>query len=131
MGTTLAGIEVTYRKIFHTALFAESIFLLPGIFKLCWFSWVQTDYTLADIQYFYPLSVLNFFDRNALEIWWIYPLQLVNVFEVLYFLMLAYGLFMVTRASYARMLGLVVCTYGTGLFIWTVSVMFLTISFAA
>src|SRR5689334_19040329 len=41
-GTTITGIEVSYRKIFQAALFAEGIFLLPGIFRLCWFTFVQT-----------------------------------------------------------------------------------------
>jgi hypothetical protein len=131
IGTTIIAIDISFTKICQMALLAEAVFLVPGIFKLCWFIFVQTDYTLSDIQMFYPLSVLNFFDPNSLDVWLIYPLQLINIFEFMYLLILAYGLFLATRSSYSSMLGLIVCTYGTGLFIWTIAVMFLTVSFSA
>ena len=111
-------------------LLAEAVFLVPGIFKLFWFIFVQTNYTLSDVQMFYPLSVLNFFDPDSLDAWLIYPLQLINIFEVIYLFILAYGFYLATQSNYGMMLRLVVCTYGTGLFIWTIGVMFLTVSFS-
>jgi hypothetical protein len=131
IGTTIIAIDISFKKICQLALLAEAVFLIPGIFKLFWFIFIQTNYTLSDIQTFYPLSILNFFDPYSLDVWLIYPLQLINIFEVAYSLILAYGLFLVTQTSYMKMLSLIVCTYGTGLFIWTISVMFLTISFSA
>jgi hypothetical protein len=131
IGTIIIAIDISFKKIFQMALLAEAIFLIPGIFKLFWFIFIQTNYTLSDIQMFYPLSILNFFDPYSLDVWLIYPLQLINIFEVVYLLILAYGLFLATQSSYRKMLTLIVCAYGTGLFIWTISVMFLTISFSA
>lgn len=131
IGSLLFGIDISFTKIFHAALLAEGIFLIPGIFRLGWFLFVQQDYTLSDIQFFYPLSVLNFFDPDSLEVWWIYPLQLLNVFEVLYLFMLAYGLYSMTTKSYLKILTLTASSYGVGLTIWVVSIMFLTVSFSA
>lgn len=131
IGAIIIAIDISFKKIFQMALLAEAIFFIPSIFKLFWFVFVQTNYTLSDIQTFYPLSVLNFFDPDSLDVWLIYPLQLINIFEVMYLLILAYGLFLNTKTSYRKMLGLTVCTYGTGLFIWTISIMFLTVSFSA
>jgi hypothetical protein len=37
------------------------------IFKIIWFYFFQTNYTLEDIQYFYPLSALNIVDYKELE----------------------------------------------------------------
>jgi hypothetical protein len=130
-GTIIAGPEISFTRIFQVALLGESIFLIPLILKLCWFLWVQPDYTLADIHSFYPLSALNLFDRESLDSWLLYPLQAMNLFEVLYFLALAYGLYLITKVSYINMLALVVCTYGTGLFIWMISIMFLTVTFTS
>lgn len=129
IGTIIAGTGISFKKIFQVALLAEGIFLVPAVLKLCWFIFIQTDYTLSDIQFFYPLSALNFFDPGSLEAWLIYPLQAVNIFEFLYLLILAYGLFLIRKNSYLKMLGLIACAYGTGLFIWLVSIMFLTINF--
>jgi hypothetical protein len=128
-GAIVAGIDISFKKVFQVALLAEGIFLLPAALKLCWFLFVQTEYTLSDIHAFYPLSALSFFDYGSVDPWFIYPLQAVNVFEVMYFLVLAYGMFLLTKNRYVRMLGLIACTYGTGLFIWIVSIMFLTITF--
>ena len=130
-GAMINAIDISFKKICQMALVAEAVFLVPGIFKLFWFIFVHTNYTLSDIQMFYPLSVLNFFDPYSLDVWLIYPLQLINIFEVIYLLVLTYGLYLATESSYSRMLGLIVSSYGTGLFIWTIAVMFLTISFSA
>lgn len=130
IGSLLFGIDISFKGIFQTALLAEGIFLIPGIFRLGWFLFIQRDYTLSDIQFFYPLSVLNFFDPGSLEVWWIYPLQLLNVFEGLYLFALAYGLYLITTKSYVKMLTLISTSYGAGLMIWVVSIMFLTVSFS-
>lgn len=127
-GIVLADIDVSFRKVFQVALFAEAIFLVPVAIKLVWFGWVQTEYTLLDVQSFYPFSLLNLFDRNTLDSWLIYPMQAINLFEMIYFLLLAYGLYLVTKRSYSKMLGLALYTYGTGLFIWIVSVMFIVVT---
>jgi len=99
IGAIIIAVDISFKKICQMALLAEAVFLVPGIFKLFWFIFVQTDYTLSDIQMFYPLSVLNFFDRDSLDVWLIYPLQLINVFEVIYFFTLAYGLFLASCYS--------------------------------
>jgi hypothetical protein len=129
-GAIIIAIDISFKKICHMALLAEAVFLVPGIFKLFWFIFVQTDFTLSDIHMFYPLSLLNFFDPDSLDVWLIYPLQLINIFEVIYLLILAYGLYLATESSFSRIVSLVACTYGTGLFIWTIAVMFLTVSFS-
>ena len=131
IGSLLIGIDISFKKIFQATLLAEGIFLIPGIFRLIWFLFIQTHYTFSDIQHFYPLSVLNFFDPASLEAWWIYPLQLLNIFEVLYLFALAYGLYVITTKSYVKMLTLIACSYGAGLFIWVASITFLTVSFSA
>lgn len=127
-GTIITAVELSFKKIFEMALLAEAIFILPGIFKLLWFIFVDTNYTLSDVQMFYPLSLLNFFDPERLEAWLIYPLQVINVFEILYLLILSYWLVLITQTNYWKMLRLIICSYGTGLFVWTLSIMFLTVS---
>ena len=131
IGVVITGIDISFNKIFQIALLAEVIFLIPNIIKLCWFAFIQTQYTLSNIQFFFPFSLLSFFQPDAIDLWLIYPLQLMNIFEIVYLFMLAYGLFIVTKRSYVKMLGLTAYTYGTGLFIWTISIMFLTVSFSA
>ena len=93
-------------------MYAEAIFLLPAIIKLLWFAFVQTDYTLEELQYFYPLSLLNLFEVGELEAWWVYPFQVINVFEIGYWIVLAYALSKLLSKSFNNALGFVMSTYG-------------------
>lgn len=128
----------SFKSAFGVALEVEFIFLLPALLKIVWFAIFQTDYSLQDLQFFYPLSALNFFDYTALEPWLIYPLQLLNVFELLYWLLLAEGLSKLNLStkdelhyemSFSQSFGIVAASYGTGLLLWVAVVMFITISF--
>lgn len=129
-GTLLAGHKISFKKLFQLALIAETIFLLPMIIKFLWFTFIQTDYNLSDLQYFYPLSILNFFEAEILDTWFIYPLQLLNLFEVMYWLILAYGLSLVLNEPLNKGLGLVLSSYGTGLVLWLLFITFLSVNFS-
>ena len=128
VGTMLFNFKVSFNKLFRIALLAEAVFLLPIVLKLLWFIFVQTSFTLDDLQYFYPLSALNFFEPGSVATWWVYPLQLANAFEVAYWLLLAYGLHRLLHTHYDRALTLVLASYLPGLLLWVTLVTFLSVS---
>ena len=117
-----------FKPFFKAAIQAEFVLLIPGLIKLIWFLFIQTDYTLNDLQLFYPLSLLNLFEPGTVEPYLLYPLQVLNLFEVAYWFVLAYGVAQVMNASLERGFGLVMASYGLGLVLWVVFVMFLTVS---
>lgn len=81
---------------------------------------------------FYPLSALNLFDYEQVEPWLLYPLQVLNVFELLYWFALAYGITRVLpEYDLGRAMGLVLSSYGVGLLVWVATVMFLTLTYSA
>lgn len=121
--------QFLFRPFFVVTIKAELILFIPILFKLIWFLFIQTDYHLNDLQYFYPLSALNLFDPTFIEPWLIYPLQLLNVFEILYWFALAYGISQSLEIPLEKAFGLVASSYGVGLLLWVVFVMFLTVSF--
>ena len=82
--------EIKYKKLFNIVVKAEFIFLLVIVFKTVWFYFFQADYNLEDLQYFYPLSALNIIGYEGLQPWFIYPFQVLNLFELAYWLILAY-----------------------------------------
>ena len=117
-----------FKPFFKLAIQAELVLLLPAVIKLLWFMLVQTDYSLNDLQFFYPASLLNLFDPQAVANWLVYPLQLANLFELAYWLVLAYGVSQVIEIPMPRAFGLVAASYGSGLLVWVVFIMFLTVS---
>lgn len=106
------------------------MFLLPILIKLLWFLFVQTDYTLHDLSMFYPLSLLNITGTENIPSYWLYPLQTLNLFEVAYWFLLAQGVSEATEQSFRQSFGLVMSSYGVGLVLWVILVMFLTITYS-
>lgn len=127
-GALILGVETSFKKLMHEAVQAEFVMVLPGVVKLLWFSFVRLDYSLQDLQYFSPLSVFSLFNSAEVESWLIYPLQLLNLFEVAYWCVLAWLLRDVLNRDFAGSLGFVAGTYGMGLLLWIILVMFLTVS---
>ena len=141
LGVWLATNRFWFKSLFAVAIEAEVIFLIPVIAKLLWFLFLQPNYTLQDLQLFYPLSLLSIFDPDTLEAWWLYPLQVLNVFEVVYWGILAYLVAPLLRhqdgqetedffGRLGRGLGIVSASYGAGLVVWVALVMFLTLSYS-
>lgn len=127
-GAFLFNVQVDLKTLFKIALVSEFVLILPVVIKLFWFALIDTGYNLNDLQYFSPLSALNFFDASKLEAWQIYPLNLLNVFEIAYIFTLAYLLCGAIDTNFSKSLRLVFSSYGAGLLIWSIFVAFLTVS---
>jgi len=118
-----------YEKVFDAVVTAEFVFIIPALLKLFWFLFFDTDFTIADLQNFHPLSILNLVENENLTAWQRYPLQIMNLFEVLYWFVLGYGLSIeLPQFKLPKAMGIVASSYGLGLVIWMVAVMFLTLS---
>lgn len=128
VGCFFFGKDIKYKQLFNIVVKAEFVFLLVIVFKTAWFYCFQTSYTLEDLQYFYPFSALNIIGYKGLEPWFIYPLQVLNLFELVYWLLLGYGLSKSLKTSMDTAMGIVVSSYGVGLLIWVGAVMFLTLN---
>ena len=129
-------IKVTFKQLFDAVVKAEFVFLGVGVLKIVWFYFFQTNYTLEDLQYFYPLSALNIVGYQGLESWFIYPLQVLNLFELAYWLLLAYfiGKLAFTEKDKGKPMDLgfkiVASSYGSALLLWVVVVMFFTLNYS-
>jgi hypothetical protein len=121
---------VTFKQLWGFVITAEFVFLLIPIFKIIWFYFFQTIYNLEDIQYFYPLSALSIVGYKGLEPWLIYPFQVISLFEVAYWLLLAYFIGKITETNMDRGLKIVASSYGSALLLWVVVIMFFTLNYS-
>jgi hypothetical protein len=128
LGLYLATNRWVFKPFFEAAIKAEFVLLIPSLIKILWFLFVQTDYTLNDLQFFYPLSLINIFEPGTVEPYLLYPLQVLNLFEVAYWFALAYGVARVIKEPLEEGFKLVMASYGSGLVLWVAFVMFLTVS---
>lgn len=128
LGCFLFNKEIKYKKLFNIVVKAEFIVLLAIIIKTAWFYFYQTNYTLEDLQYFYPFSALSLIGHEGLQPWFVYPFQVLNLFELAYWFILAYLLGKELESTTDKGLSIVASSYGVGLLIWVVGVMFLTLN---
>ena len=122
--------NVRFRDILTVVLIAEFVFIIAGFYKFLNFYLIDTDYTLETLQTYYPLSLINFKEAISTEKWLAYPLQLCNLFELMYWGVLALGICELAekKISYQRSLGYVALTYGLGLLFCVGVVCFLILS---
>lgn len=119
--------DIPLRKIFKVVIACESVFIGASMIKLLWFVFFAGNYTLQDISFFYPLSVINLFKRSEVAIYWVYPLQTVNLFQFLYVLLLAFGLSKAGSVNKKSVDKVVLATYVPAIAVWVTVIMFLTI----
>jgi hypothetical protein len=128
-GILLANIKnLSLAKIFSAVVLADILFLIPQLIKIVWFTF-QPNYTLEDLQYFMPISLLNIFNPKEIEPWLVYPLQSINVWEVAFWFALAFELKAYFEEDFTKSFGIVLASYGSGFMIWILFVVFLTLNF--
>lgn len=120
--------KIPFKNFFRIALVGEFVLVLVGYFKLGYFYFVKTDYTLQDLQQYYPLSYINFLDLEKIQPWVVYPLQTINLFEISYFFVLVYGLWKLLKNKFSKSFEIIAVSYGGGLLVWLGLVMFLTLN---
>ena len=127
----LPGLEkIKFSDFVTLVLIAEIVFVIAGFYKFINFYWIETDYTLENLQTYYPISLVNLKEYISTEKWLSYPLQLVNLFELFYWGILAWGIweFSDQKINFPKSFGLTALTYGTGLLFWTGVVSFLILN---
>lgn len=123
----VANHRVRFKDLFKVALLADIVFVLAGLAKLVILIFFKEVYTLDDLQS-QPLSFLELFDRKSVDTMFIYPFSLISLFEILYWLVLAWLLSGVIEKSIVNSLKTVASSYGIGLLLWVLFVMFLTVN---
>jgi len=118
--------KISFATVFKIVLIAEFIPLTAALSRVIWLM-IHSAPTLQEMQYFYPLSLLSLFRAGSLPAWCLYLFQQLNVFEILYWLALAYGLRQFILRSFRESLRLVSVSYGLGLFVWMILVVFIQV----
>jgi len=123
----LSNIKIGLRKLFKVALLADFVYVLAALIKLIILIFFKEVNTLTDLQ-FQPLSLIELLNKNAIDPLFVYPLSLLNAFELLYWLALAWLLTGIVNQSFGKSLKMVASSYGAGLLLWVLFVMFLTVN---
>lgn len=128
VGNFILDWKLQFKQLLRIVILAETVFLFVAFLRIIWFLLFPENLSLEYIQSFYPLSLINVIGTGNLPKYLIYPLQLINVFELIYWIVLAYLIGTYANKTFDKSLGFVAKTYGLGLFAWVVLVVFLSIN---
>lgn len=130
IGLFFSNKDLKLNTLWNIVIKAEFIFLLVPVFKIIWFYYFQTNYTLEDIQNFYPLSALNILDYKGLESWFIYSFQTLNFFELAYIIYLGYQIGKLNNTTTDHGLKVAAYSYLPALLLWVVTITFFTLNYS-
>ncbi len=136
IGSLFYGSKLPFGKFFRIATVAEGIFCLMVLFNTISFivshDGDAVDYSLNDIYLNHPASLLGLarvlFEGEAISAYYLAVLQAANLFEVFYLLSLALGMAALFQFRFGRGLRFVLASYGIGLLMWVVTLMFLMVT---
>ena len=118
MGSFAFGYKIPFRKCWQVAMIAETIFFIPELMKLGHFMFGPDDPNLFDIKAYYPLSLINLYDYTQLDPRYLYPLKSLNIFEVIYWGLLVYGLHLAAKKDFWVAFGSILSSYVLIYFLW-------------
>ncbi|WP_445721584.1 hypothetical protein [Flavobacterium sp.] len=122
--------KINFLLVLEAVIKAKYIFLISIFFEIIYLKFILVDYTLLEINYYAPLSLINFFDYNYIDSWFVYPLQTINLFEVFFVLLVAYFVKKQTAMSMKETTKIVGLTYFIILLLWLAIVMFLILNYS-
>ncbi|MBA7585038.1 hypothetical protein ES708_27008 [subsurface metagenome] len=128
-GSILQGYKTSFKQMFHIAMFSELVFLFAQMLKTVVIALAKLE-DLNELQYIASFSLLSIINNKNIDPWFIYPLHTINIFEILYWLFLAFILKTLLQKEYTRMIKFVLSTYGVGLLILLIVVMFINVNFS-
>ncbi|MFN3998625.1 hypothetical protein [Algoriphagus sp.] len=125
LGLYLSNFQIRLLRVFQIVILAEFIFFVPIVFKILWF--LLNPFSFDAFQNFNPLSLYSLFNPDLLQEWLSYPFKVLNLFEVAYWVLLAFLLARYLKKSIDSMLKIVLGYYVSFLFCWVVFVMFISL----
>jgi hypothetical protein len=122
-------LNIDLKKCFKIVLYAESVTILSSITNTLYL-YIYPPQRIEDIKYFNPLGLISLLKHDTIPKYLIYPFQQLNLFEVGYWLLLAYGIKRLGNVDFKKALKITSLSYGVGLVIWCIFIVFLELQFS-
>ena len=126
-GTILMNYTIRFRPLFTLVLRSSVVFLLMklALTFILLFTKIQIFDDLITANKF---ALAGFVDKADVPTWLMYPLSILNIFEAAFWLLLTFGMGRLLQRPFKASLGFVATTYGLGLLMWMVFIIFLQLN---
>ncbi len=112
-GCFFSNKEYKFSTIWGIAVYADTVFVLATLFNIFYLIFFPPA-TISKIS-LNPTSILYYLNLENIPPYLLYPIGLINLFEFLYWGVLAYYISKLFKYSYIDSLGFIYKTYGVGL----------------
>ena len=129
IGIKLFELKINFNNCFRIVLLAEFIPILTSITKNLYF-YIYPPNNIESLQTFNPLGISYLFKSDSIPKYLLYPIQQLNLFEVAYWILLAYGIKSFGNIDFKKALKATTLSYGVCLLIWSIFIVFLQIQFS-
>jgi len=126
------GYKISFGSIFKTVVVAEWLFILVGIANsiVLMASNIQSISDIQNLNIIANTSLGQIFKEYQPVSWLITPLYSLNIFQLIYMILLTVGIGSFISESNRKKLSLVVTGYGSLLLIWIMLITYINISYA-
>jgi hypothetical protein len=128
-GVRFFEINIAFKNCFKIILIAETIPLISSISKTLYF-YIYPPSNFVVLQNFNPLGLSSLISTDSIPKYVLYPIQQLNLFEVGYWFLLAYGIKSLGNVDFKKALKITSLSYGVGLLIWCIFIVFLQLQFS-
>jgi len=115
IGLLSANIEFENRLLLKIIVVGLFILSLPLWVKVVWFVLIKGSYTYNEVRFYYPFSVLYFFEPNDLNIKVVKALGRINLYHLVFMIFITWAIKMYSTVSFKRLFIIILYTYGLAL----------------
>lgn len=130
-GAIFCGYDIGFRKIFKVVLLSECLFILVGIGNTLMLLFSNVN-SIEEVQRLNLTSIcsVGFLIKDSAPSWLISPMNTLNLFELLYFMLLVVGVRIAAEERASKSSLWVITSYGSYLFIWIIVLTYLSVTYA-
>lgn len=112
------GYKLYYTRLWKLVMLMEIIFIIPEAIKIFWFIGDTTGVDYWEVKAFYPFSILSILNYEDIAERWHYPLKALNLFEVIYWSLLWFGVHSLANKRKRTAKWIVISGYIIPFFLW-------------
>ncbi|WP_297335526.1 sulfate ABC transporter permease [Algoriphagus sp.] len=118
LGAFSLGYKIPYKSLWQFVLVAEFIFIFPELIRFLVYINPETAESFSEIKAYRPLSVLSLAGYENVALRLRYPLATLNLFELLYMVLLTIGIHSLSGQNMKKSALVVVAGYLIPMAIW-------------
>ena len=130
-GSVFVGLKIGFKNIYKVIMVCEWLLIFVSMANLVWLFFIDIQ-RIEDMERYNLVSkfsvgaIINNIDAVS---WLVSPLKTLNLFQLIYLLLIITGMTILTNDSFKRHIPWVITSYGFAIFVWIVLLTYLNVTY--